>query len=87
MKVMFSSDGWEDYLFWQDTDRRMLVAVNKLIKECQRTPFSGAGQPEPLRNQLSGLWSRRINQKHRLIYRVTDVAIDIIQCRFHYDAR
>lgn len=87
MKVTFSADGWDDYLFWQETDKRMLQAMNKLIRECMRTPFSGSGQPEPLRNQLSGLWSRRMNQKHRLIYRVTDEAIVVIQCRFHYDDR
>ncbi len=85
MKLCFSSDGWDDYQFWQKTDAKVLRNINDLIKECLRTPFSGTGQPEALRNKLSGLWSRRIDRKYRLVYRVLLDSVEIIQCRFHYD--
>jgi len=84
MIVAFLPDGWEDYIFWQDTDRKALQKINKLIKECQRTPFDGSGQPEALRKNLAGWWSRRIDQKHRLIYRIHGEILEIAQCRFHY---
>lgn len=84
MKVCFSVRAWQDYLYWQETDRRMLRRVNELIKDIQRSPYEGIGKPEPLRHQLSGFWSRRIDQEHRLVYWITDTAVEIASCRFHY---
>lgn len=84
MNTIFSREGWDDYQHWVDTDRKMLARVNRLIQEAKRTPFTGTGKPEPLRNNLSGYWSRRIDQEHRLIYRVQGDDLIIIQCRDHY---
>ena len=84
MKVAFDKNGWEDYLHWQSQDRKLLIKINGLIKECARSPFTGTGKPEPLRGELAGWWSRRIDQRHRLVYRVTDTRLEIIQCRNHY---
>ena len=88
MKITFNSQGWEDYLAWQASDRDGLAKLNGLIGECRRTPFKGTGQPEPLRRDLSGWWSRRINKEHRLVYRVHGSGemqtLEILQCRFHY---
>ena len=84
MKVAFSSNGWDDYLFWQTTDRKLLARLNNLIKECSRTPFTGTGKPEPLRGAFSGWWSRRLTAEHRVVYRVTDDELLIAQCRRHY---
>ena len=84
MKLAFHEDGWDDYLHWQSTDKQMLKKLNGLIKECLRTPFSGTGKPEPLKGEFAGWWSRRINQEHRLIYRMTDRGLEIAQCRYHY---
>ena len=78
------SSAWDDYQYWQQTDKKMLKRVNELIKQCVRTPFEGAGKPEPLRNNLSGWWSRRINQEHRLVYRYEEGRLYILQCRRHY---
>jgi toxin YoeB len=85
MKLTFQTYGWEDCLHWQEHDRKMLRKLNRLIMECQRNPFSGTGKPEPLKGDLAGWWSRRIDQEHRLVYRVTDDALLIAQCRYHYD--
>ena len=85
MKLIFHPGAWEDYLHWQETDRKRLRKLNGLIKECLRTPFEGTGKPEPLKGDFAGWWSRRIDQEHRLVYRVTDDAILIAQCRYHYD--
>ena len=85
MKLVFAELAWEDYLHWQDHDLKMLRKLNRLIMECQRTPFSGTGKPEPLKGDFAGWWSRRIDQEHRLVYRVTDDALLIAQCRYHYD--
>ena len=85
MKLTFQTYGWEDYLHWQAHDRKMLRKLNRLIMECQRTPFSGTGKPEPLKGDFAGWWSRRIDQEHRLVYRVTDDALLIAKCRYHYD--
>lgn len=85
MKLVFHPDGWEDYLHWQETDRKRLRKVNGLIKECLRTPFEGTGKPEPLKGEFSGWWSRRIDHEHRLVYRATDDALLVAQCRYHYD--
>nr|WP_155447480.1 Txe/YoeB family addiction module toxin [Rhodoblastus acidophilus] len=81
---MFSATAWEDYLHWQATDAKILARLNGLIKECARTPFSGTGKPEPLRGALADWWSRRLTHEHRLVYRVTDEALQIAQCRYHY---
>lgn len=84
MKIVFSSQGWEDYLHWQRTDRKRLKRINDLIKEIVRTPFEGTGKPEPLRHALGGFWSRRINDEHRLIYKVEGDSVLIAQARYHY---
>jgi toxin YoeB len=84
VKILFSATAWEDYLHWQATDAKILARLNGLIKECARTPFSGTGKPKPLRGTLSGWWSRRLTHEHRLVYRVTDDAWQIAQCRYHY---
>ncbi len=84
MKLIFSAQAWEDYLYWQAHDRKLLERINSLIKEASRTPFQGTGKPEPLRGPLSSWWSRRINQEHRLVYRLTDDGLMIAQCRYHY---
>jgi len=84
MKIIFLDHAWEDYLYWQSTDKSMLKKINSLIKEIERTPFEGTGKPEPLRYNLTGLWSRRINLDHRLVYKMENDAIVIHQCRYHY---
>jgi toxin YoeB len=84
MKIIFPDQAWEDYLYWQNTDKAMLKKVNSLIKEIERLPFEGTGKPEPLKHNLSGLWSRRINLDHRLVYKIDEEAIVIFQCRYHY---
>ncbi len=84
MKLVFSEHAWEDYLYWQRTARRTLERINQLIQAIQREPYNGIGKPEPLRHALSGYWSRRIDQEHRLVYRVVDDAVWIVQARYHY---
>lgn len=84
MKLTFSDEAWEDYLYWQKQDRKMVDRINKLIKEVQRDPFAGAGKPEALKHALSGFWSRRVTDEHRMVYRVTEDALEIAQLRFHY---
>lgn len=84
MRLVFSSRGWEHYLHWQDNDRATLKKVNRLIEECRRHPFAGTGKPEPLKGDLAGFWSRRIDREHRLVYRATPEALEIAQCRYHY---
>jgi toxin YoeB len=84
MNIIFSSQAWEDYLYWNEIDKKIFKKINMLIKECQRTPFSGLGKPEPLKHELAGTWSRRIDREHRLVYRVKDGALEIAQCRHHY---
>lgn len=77
-------DAWDDYLYWQQTDKSTLKKINGLIREIIRTPFEGTGKPEPLRENLSGFWSRRINLEHRLVYKVEHESVIILQCRYHY---
>ncbi|MEN6451664.1 MAG: Txe/YoeB family addiction module toxin [Thermoguttaceae bacterium] len=84
MKIVFSSQAWEDYLFWQRTDRKTVKRINDLIREIIRTPFEGLGKPEPLRHALAGYWSRRIDEEHRLVYRIHGDAVLIAQARYHY---
>ncbi len=84
MKLVFHERAWADYLHWQANDRVLLERLNLLIKECTHTPFSGIGKPEPLRGELAGWWSRRINREHRLVYRPSEDGLLIAQCRYHY---
>lgn len=82
--LTWASQAWQDYLYWQSRDKKTLKRINTLIKDIQRQPFQGLGDPEPLRHQWSGYWSRRIDREHRLVYKVTDNAVVIVQCRYHY---
>jgi toxin YoeB len=84
VNLSFQGRGWAHYLHWQTTDKAMLRKVNRLIEECLRHPFEGTGKPEPLRGDLAGYWSRRIDREHRLVYHVTEDEIVIVQCRYHY---
>jgi len=84
MKITFTETGWEDYLWFQENDPRLLRRINSLIKDAIRNPFEGLGKPKPLKSDLSGYWSRRINAEHRLVYRSSKTALVIISCRYHY---
>lgn len=84
MKLIFFSTAWEDYLYWQQTDKAILKKINALLKEIERQPFDGTGKPEPLKHHLTGWWSRRVNLEHRLIYKVENDSIIVLQCRYHY---
>jgi toxin YoeB len=84
MNLLFTSGSWEDYLYWQKNDKKILKRINLLIKETIRNPFEGVGKPEPLKHQLQGCWSRRIDLEHRLVYEITDTTVRIISCKFHY---
>lgn len=85
MKYIFVDESWEDYLYWQKTNKKIVKQINKLLKEISRHPFQGTGKPEPLKYKYQGYWSRRIDSEHRLIYKVTGDEIWIAKCRFHYD--
>ena len=84
MILSFADDAWDDYLYWQGHDKKVLKKINRLLKEIQREPFEGIGEPEPLKYNWSGYWSRRITIEHRLVYKVTDDALLVAQCRYHY---
>ena len=84
MIASFAEKGWEDYLYWQKIDKRVSQRINLLIKEVKRHPFTGMGDPEPLKHNWSGYWSRRVNREHRLVYRYTDETIIVVQCLYHY---
>lgn len=84
MNLVFKPTAWEHFQHWQETDKVTLRKINTLIKECLRHPFEGTGKPEPLKGDLSGHWSRRIDREHRLVYRVEGDSLIIVQCRFHY---
>ena len=84
MNVSFKPSAWEQYLHWQATDKATFRKINRLIEECLRHPFEGTGKPEPLKGDLSGWWSRRIDREHRLVYQPTPDALLIAQCRYHY---
>jgi len=84
VKLIFSEHAWEDYLYWQRTDRKIRQRIDTLIRESQRTPFAGIGKPEPLKHGMSGYWSRRINDEHRMVYKVEADALCIAQLRYHY---
>ena len=83
--IHFVPDAWGAYLYWQDQDKKTLKRLNTLITAAAREPFIGIGKPEPLRGELSGYWSRRIDEANRLVYRATDTELVVIACRFHYD--
>jgi toxin YoeB len=85
MKFVFVEESWEDYLYWQQIDKKKLKKINELLNDIARTPFEGLGKPEPLRHKYAGFRSRRIDDEHRLIYRVQNDEIQIVKCRFHYD--
>lgn len=84
MILSWASNAWEDYLYWQRTDRKKLKRINTIIKDIARHPFEGIGDPEPLRHNWSGYWSRRIDREHRLVYKSKGKTIYIVQCRYHY---
>jgi len=85
MKITFSLNSWEEYVSWQNEDKKMLRKINELIKDIKRNPFEGKGKPEPLKYDLSGYWSRRIDREHRLVYHFSGNELQIISCRYHYD--
>jgi toxin YoeB len=84
VRLVFSAHAWEDYLYWQRTDQKILQRINTLIREIQRTPFEGISKPEPLKHGMSGYWSRRINDEHRIIYKIEADSLLIAQLRYHY---
>ncbi|MBL4983272.1 MULTISPECIES: Txe/YoeB family addiction module toxin [Pseudomonas] len=84
MKILFTPEGWDDYLWFQQNDKAGLKRINLLIKAIQRDPFDGVGKPEPLKHNLSGFWSRRITAEHRLVYGIEDDEVQILMCRYHY---
>lgn len=86
-KIIFAEDAWNEYLYWLSQDKQTLKKINALIKAIQREPFTGEGKPEPLRGNMSGKWSRRINEKDRLVYEIQNDAIVILQCRGHYEVK
>jgi toxin YoeB len=84
VKLIFAENAWDDYLYWQKTDKKMLQRINTLIKDIKREPFEGIGKPEPLKHALSGYWSRRINDEHRIVYKIYQDSLLIAQMRYHY---
>jgi toxin YoeB len=84
MRLIFADAAWEDYLYWQKQDRKMIERINKMIQEVMREPFTGVGKPEPLKHALAGFWSRRITDEHRMVYRVEDGGLLVAQLRYHY---
>lgn len=84
MNLVFTPEAWEDYLYWQKTDKRITRRIHELIKDIRRSPFEGIGKPEALRHNLQGCWSRRITEEHRMVYKVMDDAIAFLQMRYHY---
>uniref|UniRef100_UPI004049F59D Txe/YoeB family addiction module toxin n=1 Tax=Fulvivirga sp. TaxID=1931237 RepID=UPI004049F59D len=85
MVLTFTENAWEDYLYWQKIDKKTVKKINELIKDIKRDPFHGIGKPEPLKYDLAGYWSRRIDQEHRLVYNVVDEDLQVYACRYHYD--
>ena len=85
MRIVFSNNAWEEYTSWQAEDKQILKKINALIKDVQRHPHEGIGKPEPLKYDLAGMWSRRIDREHRLVYQVIDQELLIYNCRYHYD--
>jgi toxin YoeB len=85
LKKIWSDESWDDYLYWQKQNKNILKKINILLKEIERNPFEGLGKPEPLKSNLSGWWSRRIDDTHRIVYRIEKESLEIAQCRNHYD--
>lgn len=85
MNLLFSTRAWEDYVYWQQTDKKVLKKINELIKEIARNPHEGIGKPEPLKHAYAGYWSRRITDEHRLVYKVEESTVKIAQARYHYE--
>ena len=85
MELVWQTNAWEDYCHWQKQDKKILERVNELIKDCLRSPYEGIGKPEPLKGNYAGCWSRRITQEHRLIYKINERRLHILQCRYQYD--
>jgi len=85
LKKIWSDESWDDYLYWQRENKQLLKRINLLIKDIERTPFKGIGKPEPLRENLSGWWSRRIDENHRIVYRIEKGNLEIAQCKEHYE--
>jgi toxin YoeB len=85
MNLVFSKEAWDDYLYWQETDKKMLRRIHELIKDATRHPYAGLGKPEPLRHALAGYWSRRITDEHRMVYKVEGVNLWLAQLRYHYE--
>jgi toxin YoeB len=84
LKLIFSERAWEDYLYWQEADRRLVARIHQLIQAIQREPYRGIGKPEPLKHAFQGYWSRRINDEHRIVYRIQDDSVLLAQLRYHY---
>jgi len=84
LKLIFSEHAWQDYLYWQRTDKKTLKRINRLIRDIQRIPYEGIGKPEPLKHGLSGYWSRRVTDEHRIVYKAENDSILIAQLRYHY---
>ncbi|KIG11229.1 addiction module toxin, Txe/YoeB family [Burkholderia sp. MR1] len=84
LNIMWTAEAWESYVYWQGQDKKTLKRINQLIKDVQRSPFEGIGKPEPLKENLTGFWSRRIDETNRLVYEVVDTQINIVSCRYHY---
>ena len=84
MELAWQTHAWEDYIFWQQTDKQVLLRINELIKDCLRSPFKGIGKPEPLKGNYTGCWSRRITDEHRLVYKIAGDNLHILQCWYHY---
>ena len=85
MKFVFTDLSWEDYLYWQENDKQKIKRINDLLRDITRNPYEGIGKPEPLKFNYAGFWSRRIDEEHRLIYRVVNDEVQIVKCRYHYD--
>jgi len=84
MSLLWTDDAWEDYVYWQNQDRKTLKRVNQIVRDIQRSPYEGIGKPEPLKGDLSGWWSRRIDERNRVVYRLKGDSTEIAQCRGHY---
>lgn len=84
MNISFTENAWEDYLYWQKMDKKIVKRINELIKDVKRSPFKGLGKPEPLKYDLTGKWSRRITDEHRLVYQVEGINLIVFTCRYHY---
>lgn len=84
MRLIFAEQAWEDYLYWQALDRKLLERINRLINETMRDPYEGLGKPEPLKHEMAGFWSRRITEEHRMVYKIVDESLLIAQLRYHY---